>query len=197
VVTTPLVLNSAGQKMGKTEKGALWMSAPLTSAFDYFQYWLNIDDKDVGSCLRYFTFLPMEEVRTLEALPGASIREAKQRLAWEATALAHGEAEARRARDAAQALFGAGTGEGAEAPTVEVTAERFQRDLTWAHLFVEAGLCKSTGEARRLAEQGGMYVGGRAVTDATGRTAGETLDGQGGLLLRAGKKKYCRVVLRG
>lgn len=195
VVTTPLVMNSAGQKMGKTEKGALWMSSPHTSAYDYFQYWLNIDDADVGTCLRSFTFLPMERIRELEALQGAASREAKQVLAWEATCLAHGEDEAGQARASATSLFGGG-GEG-EAPTVFVDRARFAEGIPWSHLMVEAGLCKSNGEARRLAEQGGLYVAGMPMPDATRLATVADLDGRGRVMLRAGKKKYRQIQTEG
>lgn len=191
VLVTPLVLNASGQKMGKTEKGALWMSADLCSPFDYYQYWINVDDRDVEQCLRFFTWLEMDRVRELAALRGADLREAKRVLAYEATAIVHGRDEADRAAAAARALFDGGPG--ADVPTAELRRERLGDAMPAFKLFVELGLVASGGEARRLGDQGGLVVAGTAVPAMTPVTASSFVDGA--LMLRVGKKRHLRVLL--
>ena len=192
-LTFPLLTTATGAKMGKTEKGALWLDAARTSPYEYYQYWINCDDRDVERFLAFFTFLPMDEVRRLAALRDERIREAKETLALEATKLLHGEEEAAKARDASRALFGGGGGADAGAvPQVEIARERLAAGMPAFALFADAGLAKSRGEARRLIEQGGAYVNSRRLetTDDTISLA-DLQDGV--LLLRAGKKKYVRV----
>jgi tyrosyl-tRNA synthetase len=194
-LTFPLLVTAAGAKMGKTEKGALWLDASRTSPYEYYQYWINTDDRDVGRFLSFFTFLPMDEVRRLSSLGGERLREAKEALAFEATRLLHGEGEAARARDAARSLFGGGDGiDESAVPTIEIARSRFAEGIPAFALFADAGLAKTRGEARRLIAQGGAYVDNRRIeaVDALVTLA----DAQGGaLLLRAGKKKYIRVKL--
>ncbi len=190
-LTLPLITTSSGAKMGKTAQGAVWLDAARTSPYEFYQYWINTEDPDVGRFLRLFTFLPLEEIRRLEALTGADIRTAKATLAYEVTRLLHGAEEADRAREASQTLFGSG-GDLAEAPSFAVDPERLAAGIEAYALFAEAGLAKSRGEARRLVEQGGAYVNGEAVTAIDRRiTTADLRDGA--VLLRAGKKKYCAV----
>jgi tyrosyl-tRNA synthetase len=189
-VTFPLITTASGAKMGKTAAGAVWLDAARTSPYDYYQFWVNADDRDVARFLALFTLLPMDEVRALAA---GDARAAKRRLALEATALAHGQDEARKAEGAAAALFG-GTGEPPEealrdAPTLELPAAELAAGVEAFDLFHRVGLAKSRGEARRLIEGGGAYVNGRQVAAFNERIgAAEARDGR--VLLRAGKKKH-------
>jgi tyrosyl-tRNA synthetase len=196
-LTFPLLVTATGAKMGKTEKGALWLDPSRTSPYEYYQYWINADDRDAGRFLSFFTFLPMDEVNRLASLGGERLREAKETLAFEATKLLHGEDEAAKARDAARSLFGGGGGiDESAVPTVEIARSRFAEGIPAFALFADAGLAKTRGEARRLIAQGGAYVDNRRI-DAVDALV--TLDDakEGALLLRAGKKKYVRVKLAG
>jgi len=191
-LTFPLVTNASGGKMGKTEKGAVWLDAKLTSPYDYYQFWVNCDDQDVKRWLALFTFLPMEEVNRLGALEGADLREAKQVLAFEATKITHGEEEARRSREAALAAFGGG-GKSDAIPTHSVPAVELEKGIPAIQLFVDAGLAASKGEAKRLVKQGGAYVNDEAVAGIDQTVTAGALDDDGTLMLRAGKKKYVRI----
>jgi tyrosyl-tRNA synthetase len=195
-ITFPLITTSSGIKMGKTQKGAVWLDRGLTSPYDYYQYWINQDDRDVERFLALFTFLPMDEVRRLGALKGAEIRHAKEVLAHEATTLCHGKDEADKARDAARQLFGADEpGLSGSVPTYEVSAEELGQGIPVYRLFEKVRLCKTRSDARRLISQGGAYVNNERI-DAFDRVIGlEDLYG-GSILLRAGKKRYLRVVAR-
>jgi len=192
-LTFPLLTTAAGAKMGKTEKGAVWLEAKRTSPYEYYQYWINTDDRDVGRFLSLFTFLPMEEVRRLSSLEGENLREAKEILAYEATKLNHGDDEAAKAREASKALFsGQGGIDEATVPTIGIERRRLEEGIPAFALFAEAGLARTRGEARRLIVQGGGYVNGRRLDAADEMiTAGELADGY--LMLRAGKKKYVRI----
>ena len=192
-LTFPLITTSSGIKMGKTHKGAVWLDPELTPPYDYYQYWINQDDKDVERFLALFTFLPMEEVRRLGSLRGEGIREAKDVLAFEATALCHGKEEAQKARNAARELFGGAGSESSESiPTCPIGAQELERGLAAYLLFEKCGLCKTRGEARRLLSQGGGYVNGKRI-DAFDQVVGAKDLASGSILLRAGKKKYVRV----
>jgi tyrosyl-tRNA synthetase len=192
-LTFPLITTSSGIKMGKTHKGAVWLDPELTSPYDYYQYWINQDDKDVERFLALFTFLPMKEVRRLGALKGEGIREAKEVLAFEATALCHGTEEAEKARSAARELFGGGGTESSESvPTCPIGAQELEQGLAAYLLFEKCGLCKTRGEARRLLSQGGGYVNGKRI-DAFDQEVSSKDLASGSILLRAGKKKYVRV----
>jgi tyrosyl-tRNA synthetase len=195
-LTFPLLTTATGAKMGKTEKGAVWLDAKRTSPYEYYQYWINADDRDVGRFLALFTFLPMDEVRRLSSLAGEDLREAKEILAVEATKLNHGEDEALKAREASRALFsGEGGVDESSVPTVEIERGRFEKGVPAFVLFADAGLAKTRGEARRLIAQGGGYVNGRRLDAAEEMiTAVELRDGA--LMLRAGKKKYARIKAR-
>ncbi len=192
-LTFPLITTSSGIKMGKTHKGAVWLDPELTPPYDYYQYWINQDDKDVERFLALFTFLPMEEVRRLGSLTGEGIREAKEVLAFEATALCHGEGEAENARSAARELFGGGGSESSESiPACSIGAQELEQGLAAYLLFEKCGLCKTRGEARRLLSQGGGYVNGKRI-DAFDQEVSSKDLASGSILLRAGKKKYVRV----
>lgn len=192
--TVPLVTTSTGEKMSKSQPGgAVWLDPEKTSPYDYYQFWINTDDHDLGKFLRLYTFLPIEQVRDLESLSGADLRVGKETLAFEATTIAHGRSEAEAARNASRALF-QGAGNTGDAPTFAVGPEAIARGVTLLELYVMAGLAPSKGEVRRLSEQGGLYAGGKRVTDALKPVTLEDFS-DNGLLLRAGKKRYCRVVI--
>ncbi len=192
-VTTPLLTLSDGQKMGKTLGGALWLDPEMTSPYDYYQYWVNVDDRDVGGLLARFTFLPMDQVRELGALEGDKIRHAKSVLAYEATKVTHGEAAAAQAQRGARSVFGGAWDGGDHVPTLEIGRERLEAGINVIDLFVEAKLGKTKSEARRLIQQGGASVNGERVSaiDRVLNTA--DLDDEGILLLRAGKKRFQRI----
>jgi tyrosyl-tRNA synthetase len=193
-LTFPLITTSSGIKMGKTHKGAVWLDPGLTPPYDYYQYWINQDDKDVERFLALFTFLPMEEVRKLGALKGEGIREAKEVLAFEATALCHGQGEAEKARSAAKELFGGAAESSESVPTCTLDPQELEQGVAAYLLFEKCGLCKTRGEARRLLSQGGGYVNGERI-DAFDQAVGVKDLENGSILLRAGKKKYVKVTL--
>ena len=195
-LVSPLITTGTGVKMGKTEAGAVWLDPALTLPYDYYQFWINTEDADVGRFLALYTFLPLEQVRALSALAGAELRRAKEVLAFEATRIAHGEDEAERARAAARALFGGASEEGAAVPTTPVPRATLKAGMPLVDLLVEAGLAKSKGEARRLIAQGGAYINGEAATDPEARVGVANL-ADGALVLRAGKKRYVRIVADG
>ena len=186
--TFQLLLTHDGRKMGKTEKGALWLSAEKTSPYDFYQYWRNIDDKDVEKCLGLLTFLPMDEVRRLGALEGSQINEAKKVLAYEVTKLVHGEEEAVKAQEAAAALFG-GAGMGGSIPTTELTREDLAGDARVTTLLAMSKIAPSNSAARRLIQGGGVVVNDEKVTDVNAVVTEDMFAGDG-LMLRSGKKKF-------
>jgi len=194
-ITFPLLTTRAGTKMGKTASGALWLDPDRTSPYAYYQYWINVDDADVERFLGLFTFLPMDEVRRLGALRGEELREAKRVLAYEATRITHSEEEARKARDAAEGLFGGGgSGPGAgtpgsSVPCTEIEADRLAEGIPAWQLFHEVGLCGSRADARRLILQGGGYVNEERLESFDRKIGTEDLSGER-ILLRAGKKRF-------
>ena len=191
-MTFKLLLTHDGKKMGKTVAGALWLDPKKTSPYDFYQYWRNVDDEDVEKCLALLTFLPMDEVRELGALEGSEKNKAKRVLAYEVTKLVHGEEEANKAQQAAEALFGGGAAAGS-VPTTHITAAQLDEDArvtTWA---VNCGLCKSRGEARKTVEGGGLYIGDEKVSDVNKTLTWAELQGEG-VLLRKGKKSYHKLV---
>ena len=192
--TFQLLLTHDGRKMGKTEKGALWLDPAKTSPYDFYQYWRNVDDKDVEKCLGLLTFLPMDEVRRLGALQDSAINEAKKVLAFEVTKLVHGEEEAVRAQEAAASLFG-GAAMGGSIPTTEITADDLARDARVTTLLALCGLAPSNSAARRLVQGGGVSINEEKVTDVNA-TVDASMFGAEGLMLRSGKKKFHRVVLK-
>jgi tyrosyl-tRNA synthetase len=191
-LTYPLITTSGGAKMGKTAEGAVWLDSNRVSPFDYYQYWINCDDRDVGKLLKIFTFLPMDEIERLAALEGAEIREAKRVLAFEATKITHGEAEAKAAEQGARAAF-AGEGNEEAMPTTSLASSRLEAGLGVLEIFAEVGLTKSRGEARRLVQQGGVYVNDDRV-DEVDKILTPTDASDGSILLRVGKKKIHRLV---
>ena len=191
-LTFQLLLTHDGKKMGKTEKGALWLDPAKCSPYDFYQYWRNVDDADVEKCLGLLTFLPMDEVRRLGALQGSEINEAKRVLAYEVTKNVHGAEEATKAQQAAEALFGGGALAGS-VPTTEISAEELAADNRIVSLIAKVGLCKSNGEARKTIQGGGLYIGDEKVTDVDFRVSEDMLSGEG-LLIRKGKKSYHRFV---
>jgi tyrosyl-tRNA synthetase len=190
-LTTPLLATSSGAKMGKTAQGAVWLNADLLSPYDYWQFWRNTEDGDVGRFLRLYTDLPMDEIARLEALEGAEINEAKKVLANEATTLLHGAAEAARAAGAADAAFVQGKLSD-DLPTHEVSAAELTAGIMLAALAEAAGLAGSRGEARRLAQGGGLRVNDKAEPDAN-RTVTDADLVDGVIKLAAGKKKIVLV----
>ena len=194
-LTYPLLTTSSGKKMGKTEKGALWLDHERTSAYEYYQYWVNTEDTDVEKFLSLFTFLPMDEVRQLGQLKGSEIREAKRRLAFETTAIIHGRETAFQAQKAALSLFsGAAKSDKSNVPSTSIAANDFTMGLDIFEIFLQTGLCKSKGEARRLQAQGGVYVNEERIDNPHYFLAEADLQ-DGEILLRAGKKRYHRLIV--
>ncbi len=191
-MTYPLLTTAGGTKMGKTERGAVWLDPARVKPYDYYQYWINCDDRDVEKLLKIFTFLPPDEIKRLAALTGAELRGAKKVLAFEATKIVHGEAEAEAAQKAAAAAF-AGGGDLSAMPTTAIDAARLEAGIGVLEIFAEVGLTKSRGEARRMVQQGGIYINNTRV-DAVDATISATDLTPDGILLRAGKKRYHRLV---
>ena len=196
--TYPLLTTSSGKKMGKTEKGAVWLDPKRTSPYEYYQYWINTEDDDVERFLSLFTFLPMNEIRELGKLRGADIREAKQRLAFETTAIVHGSENAHLVQQAAESLFSgsksAADQDNSNVPSTVIDPERISVGLGIFDIFLETGLCKSKGEARRLQAQGGVYVNDQRIDDPEFCLGESDLQNRE-ILLRAGKKRYHRLIL--
>lgn len=163
-MTINLLLNSEGKKMGKTQSGAVWLSAEKTSPYDFYQYWRNVDDSDVIKCLKMLTFLSLEEIAEFEKLEGAEINKAKEVLAFELTKLVHGEEEATKAQNTARTVF-AGGGKDANMPSTDLTKEELGEGIQILDLLVKCGLISSKGEGRRLITQNGISVNDAKVTD--------------------------------
>ena len=193
-LTFPLLATASGQKMGKTAAGAIWLDAELTSPYEFYQFWINVDDRDVQRFLKYYTFLLLEEITRLSALQGAELRQAKEVLAFEATKLTHGEDEARKARDAAHALF-EGTGELVGVPETAIPQVRLAVGVPAVDLLVETGLAASKSAARRLIQQGGASLNDTRIPNLEAVVTSADLH-DGALLLRAGKKHYHRVIVQ-
>jgi tyrosyl-tRNA synthetase len=206
-VTFPLITTSAGIKMGKTHAGAVWLDADRTSPYDYFQYWVNTDDRDVGRFLALFTFLPMKEIRSAEKLTGADLNSVKMVLAYEATRIAHGADKATQAYEAARQMFGVkppsesilpastiprqdlGGGQEASVPSSTMEMSELSKGIPAFKLLFSTGLANSSSASRRLIEQGGAYVNGRRIQAFDQMITDQDLD-QGSLQLRSGKKRY-------
>jgi tyrosyl-tRNA synthetase len=196
-LTFPLLATSAGTKMGKTHKGAVWLDPGLTTPYDYYQYWINQDDRDVGRFLSLFTLLPLEEVKRLSALEGSELREAKEVLAYETTRLCHGKEEADRAREASRQLFGSiGAVTSSSAPEFQVPQHALEEGIPAYILFEKAGLCKTRGEARRLISQGGGYLNEERI-GAFDQVIGRKDLKDDLMLLRAGKKRFRKIIVSG
>lgn len=188
VLTFTLLTTSEGKKMGKTEKGALWLDPSKTSPYEFYQYWRNVEDSKVEQCLSLLTYLPMDEVRNLGALKDAEINKAKEVLAFEVTKIVHGEAEALKAQDAARALFSAG-GDMTNVPSFELIKE----GMDILSLLVTTGLSPSKSEARRLVEQGGIIVGGEKISDINFQVTNELFKNNE-LVIQKGKKTFLKLV---
>ena len=187
-LTNKLLTKSDGKKMGKTAGGALWLDAEKTSPYDFYQYWRNVDDADVEKCLALLTFLPMDEVRRLGALKDAEINEAKKVLAFEVTKIVHGEEEAKKAKEAAEALF-SGQGSAEDMPTIDVALSGGEKLID---VLTQNGVFASKGEGRRLVQQNGLTLNDEKVTDVDYvLTAADFNDGCA--IVRKGKKKYYRL----
>lgn len=195
-ITFPLIMTADGRKMGKTEKGAVWLDPQRTSPYDYYQFWVNTDDRDVKRFLALFTFLPIKEVGELGKLKGAEIRKAKETLAFEATKIVHGEGEAKKARDASRALFSDEETSEESTPTKVMEKEEFIQGIPIFKLFEGTSLCSSGSEARRLIEQGGGYLNKKKVDRFDRLVKLGDFNEKGEILLRAGKKKYYRIKLK-
>ena len=192
-LTFKLLTTSEGIKMGKTMKGAVWLNPEKTSPYEFYQYWRNIEDVKVEECLGLLTFLPMDEVRRLGALEGAEINHAKEVLAYEITKIVHGEEEARKAQDAAKALFVNG-GKTDDMPTTVYPRAELEAGKDILSLLVETKLAPTRSEARRLVQQGGVTVNDEKVTDVYKSFTAADLDGDGALIIRKGKKVYHKIV---
>ncbi len=194
-LTFPLLTTSSGIKMGKTRKGALWLDAEMTSPYEYYQYWINQDDRDIERFLGFFTLLPMGKVQELGRKEGSEIRGAKEVLAYEATKICHGQREADQAREASQQLFGSGESAFSESvPTYTISQKELEEGIPAYILFEKTALTASRGEARRLISQGGGYINGQKLYSFDQIIGSRNLE-NGSLILRAGKKRYMRITL--
>ena len=190
-MTITLLLNSEGKKMGKTQKGAVWLDPNKTSPFDFYQYWRNVADADVLKCIRMLTFLPLEEIDKMDSWEGSQLNQAKEILAYELTKLVHGEEEAKKAQDSARALFSKGVA--ADMPAVTLAAEDFKDgEIDIVSVLVKSGLVASRNEGRRAVEQGGVAVDGEKVADISVKLPEEKFDGEG-IVVRRGKKNFRKV----
>jgi len=191
-MTITLLLNSEGKKMGKTASGAVWLDPNKTTPYDFYQYWRNVGDQDVLKCIRMLTFLPLEQIDEMHKWEGSQLNRAKEILAYELTALVHGEEEAKKAEESAKALFGAG-GNNANMPTSTLTDADFENgNINVLSMLVATGLCPSRGEARRLVQQGGVMVDDVKVASIDESLARERFEGEG-IIVRKGKKVFHRV----
>ena len=194
-LTFNLIMRADGKKMGKSEKGAIFLDKNLTSVYDFYQYWRNVPDQDVIRFMKIFTFMSLDEIAEY-ADPKRNINEAKERLAFEQTKIVHGEEEAIKAQEAAKALF-AGTGASKEGmPTVEVSKEELNSGIGILSLFVKAGFCKSNSEARTIVIQGGAEINGAKVTDFKYLVSDKDLTSDNDILIKAGKKKFARIIVK-
>ena len=192
-MTITLLLNSEGKKMGKTQKGAVWLDPNKTSPFEFYQYWRNVADADVMKCIRMLTFLPLEEIDAMSDWEGSQLNKAKEILAYELTKLVHGEEEAEKAQQAARALFS--TGDAANMPTAEMTADDFRDEkIDIITILQKSGLVPSRSEGRRAVEQGGVSVDGEKVTDFTKAYTAEEIGK--GIVVKRGKKNFRKVVIK-
>jgi tyrosyl-tRNA synthetase len=194
ICTVPLLVNSSGLKMGKTEQGAVWLDPVLTPPFNLFQYFRNVEDSSVEKCLFYFTDLSVDQIRDLVAKKGSEINEAKTTLAFEVTKLIHGESEAVRARDQAQNLFGRSGGD--DAPVVELARANFGESIPVIDMLVEVKICETKSEARRLIEQGGLTIDDQKITDVKSLLSVSRFVDGSSVLIRKGKKNFYKLLLR-
>ena len=194
-MTITLLLNSEGNKMGKTAKGAVWLDPNKTSPFEFFQYWRNVDDADVLKCIRMLTFLPLEQIDEMDSWEGSQLNKAKEILAYELTQMVHGEEEAKKAEASAKALFG-GSGSSENMPSTELTDEDFtDGKIDTLTLLVKCGLAASKGEGRRLVQQGGISVNDEKITDFATAFDKTAFSGDGAII-RKGKKVFHKAVVK-
>ena len=192
-MTFTLLTTKEGKKMGKTEKGAVWLDPEKTSPYEFFQYWRNVDDADVIRCMKLITFVPIEEIEEMEHLTGSELNPVKERLAFEVTKMVHGEEEAQKAMEAAKSLFAAG-GESADMPSTDLSeADLTDGKIGLLTLLVKTGLCPSNAEARRLVTGGGVMIDGEKAAAPTQTISRAQLEQ--GVVLKKGKKVYHKVVL--
>ena len=192
-MTITLLLNSEGKKMGKTQKGAVWLDPEKTTPFEFYQYWRNVGDADVIKCLKMLTFLPLEEIEAMESWEGSELNKAKEILAYELTALVHGEEEAKKAQDAARALFSSGNA--ADMPKAELTDDDFtDGKIDILTLLVKSGLVPSKSEARRAVDQGGVALNGEKITDTYFAISKEDIAANE-QVLRRGKKNFRKITV--
>ncbi len=195
-LTFPLIARSDGKKMGKTEKGAIFLNPEMTSVYDFYQYWRNVPDADVEKFFLTFTFLSVEECRELGAAKDQAINESKERLAYEVTKLLHGEEEAEKARSAARAAFSGGTGGDREGmPSCEMALAEFEAGINVLDLFASTELCASKSDARRLVQQNGAAINGEKFSDVDGVVDASHIR-EGELILKAGKKRFFRIIVK-
>ena len=193
-MTITLLTDSQGKKMGKTAGNAVWLDANKTSPYDFYQYWRNVDDADVMKCIRMLTFLPLEQIHEMESWEGSRLNQAKEILAFELTAMVHGEEEAKKAEAAAKALFGGGAGS-ADMPTLELSeSDLADNGADIMTLLVKTGLCPSKSDARRNIQQGGVTANDEKVSDISKVFRAEEL--RKGVILKRGKKNFYKVVLK-
>ena len=193
-MTITLLTDSQGKKMGKTASNAVWLDANKTSPYDFYQYWRNVDDADVMKCIRMLTFLPLEQIHEMESWEGSRLNQAKEILAFELTAMVHGEEEAKKAEAAAKALFGGGAGS-ADMPTLELSeSDLADNGADIMTLLVKTGLCPSKSDARRNIQQGGVTANDEKVSDISKAFRAEEL--RKGVILKRGKKNFYKVVLK-
>ncbi len=191
-MTITLLLNSEGKKMGKTQKGAVWLDPNKTSPFEFFQYWRNVDDSDVIKCLKLLTFLPLEQIKEMEKYEGSELNKAKEVLAYELTTLVHGEEEAKKALDTAKGLFGGGNAD--NIPTAGLSEDNFKEDkIDLISLLVASGLVASRSEGRRAIEQGGVTVNNEKVTDVVAAYEKSAFNDE--FILKRGKKNFRKIVI--
>ena len=188
-MTITLLLNSEGKKMGKTQSGAVWLDPKKTSPYDFYQYWRNVADADVLKCLRMLTFLPLEQIDEMDKWEGSQLNKAKEILAYELTALVHGEEEAKKADTAAKSLF-AGGAKGGSVPTTEITKDELGEGLQIIEVLEKCKLIPSRGEGRRLVQQGGVRVNEEKVTDIGTVITAEMCDEDGIIMIQKGKKTF-------
>ncbi len=193
-MTITLLLNSEGKKMGKTQKGAVWLDPNKTSPFDFLQYWRNVADADVLKCIRMLTFLPLEQIDEMDKWEGSELNKAKEILAFELTKLVHGQEEAQKALEGARALFSSGNAE--QMPTIALTDENFAEDkIDILSMLTISGLVTSRSEGRRAVEQGGVSVNGEKIADSKAVFGKEQLDGDG-IILKRGKKNFKKIIYK-
>ena len=194
-MTITLLMNSEGKKMGKTQKGAVWLDPNKTSPFEFYQYWRNVSDADVLKCLRMLTFLPLEQIDEMDKWEGSQLNRAKEILAYELTNLVHGEEEAKKAEEAAKALF-AGGGNLENMPTATLTDEQFMEDkIDILGILVAGGLAASRSEARRAVEQGGVSVKGEKVADIKKTYTKDEIAAEE-FIVKKGKKNFKKILVQ-